>query len=95
MFFFLLEIVATAVYTFYLNHYFFFLTRVTEYFSNVTEETLSPSFRSTPSRAQSHAAAESINYDVQTFGSSLPVKVMEALTMAEGTEDILSFCAYF
>lgn len=33
---------------------------------------------------QSHAAAESLNYDVQTFGSSLPVKVMEALTMADG-----------
>lgn len=33
---------------------------------------------------QSHAAADSINYDVQTFGSSLPVKVMEALTMADG-----------
>ncbi len=29
-------------------------------------------------------AAETINYDVQTFGSSLPVKVMEALTMADG-----------
>uniref|UniRef100_A0A671TNP8 Nuclear pore complex protein Nup133 n=1 Tax=Sparus aurata TaxID=8175 RepID=A0A671TNP8_SPAAU len=40
--------------------------------------------RSTPTRVQSHAAAESINYDVQTFGSSLPVKVMEALTMADG-----------
>uniref|UniRef100_A0A3P8VTS3 Nuclear pore complex protein Nup133 n=1 Tax=Cynoglossus semilaevis TaxID=244447 RepID=A0A3P8VTS3_CYNSE len=26
---------------------------------------------------------ETVNYDVQTFGSSLPVKVMEALTMAE------------
>lgn len=44
--------------------------------------------RSTPSRAQSHAAAESINYDVQTFGSSLPVKVMEALTMAEADDQI-------
>uniref|UniRef100_A0A3Q3X1Q8 Nucleoporin Nup133/Nup155-like C-terminal domain-containing protein n=1 Tax=Mola mola TaxID=94237 RepID=A0A3Q3X1Q8_MOLML len=40
---------------------------------------------STPTRAQSHAAAaETVNYDVQTFGSSLPVKVMEALTMADG-----------
>lgn len=42
------------------------------------------STRSTPTRVQSHAAADSVNYDVQTFGSSLPVKVMEALTMADG-----------
>uniref|UniRef100_UPI0037E7EA6D nuclear pore complex protein Nup133 n=1 Tax=Semicossyphus pulcher TaxID=241346 RepID=UPI0037E7EA6D len=46
------------------------------------------SARSTPTRAQSHAAAESINYDVQTFGSSLPVKVMEALTMADADDQI-------
>ncbi|XP_053272279.1 nuclear pore complex protein Nup133 [Pleuronectes platessa] len=46
------------------------------------------SARSTPTRVQSHAAADSINYDVQTFGSSLPVKVMEALTMAEADEQI-------
>lgn len=46
--------------------------------------TLSLPIRSTPTRVQSHAAAEWINYDVQTFGSSLPVKVMEALTMADG-----------
>ncbi|XP_060905135.1 nuclear pore complex protein Nup133 [Labrus mixtus] len=46
------------------------------------------SARSTPTRAQSHAAAECINYDVQTFGSSLPVKVMEALTMAEAEDQI-------
>lgn len=44
------------------------------------------SVRSTPSRPQTHSAADSINYDVQPFGSSLPVKVMEALTMADGTE---------
>uniref|UniRef100_A0A671TQ87 Nuclear pore complex protein Nup133 n=1 Tax=Sparus aurata TaxID=8175 RepID=A0A671TQ87_SPAAU len=44
--------------------------------------------RSTPTRVQSHAAAESINYDVQTFGSSLPVKVMEALTMADADDQI-------
>ncbi|XP_074521578.1 nuclear pore complex protein Nup133 isoform X1 [Halichoeres trimaculatus] len=44
--------------------------------------------RSTPTRAQSHAASESINYDVQTFGSSLPVKVMEALTMADADDQI-------
>ncbi|KAM9362740.1 nuclear pore complex protein Nup133 [Symphorus nematophorus] len=46
------------------------------------------SARSTPTRVQSHAAAESINYDVQTFGSSLPVKVMEALTMADADDHI-------
>uniref|UniRef100_A0A3P9LE41 Nuclear pore complex protein Nup133 n=1 Tax=Oryzias latipes TaxID=8090 RepID=A0A3P9LE41_ORYLA len=46
------------------------------------------SARSTPTRVQSHAAAETINYDVQTFGSSLPVKVMEALTMADADERI-------
>ncbi|XP_036955360.1 nuclear pore complex protein Nup133 [Acanthopagrus latus] len=46
------------------------------------------SARSTPTRAQSHAAADSINYDVQTFGSSLPVKVMEALTMADADDQI-------
>ncbi|KAM3623609.1 uncharacterized protein V6R79_013158 [Siganus canaliculatus] len=46
------------------------------------------SARSTPTRVQSHAAAESINYDVQTFGSSLPVKVMEALTMADVDDQI-------
>uniref|UniRef100_A0A3Q1G1H3 Nucleoporin 133 n=1 Tax=Acanthochromis polyacanthus TaxID=80966 RepID=A0A3Q1G1H3_9TELE len=46
------------------------------------------SVRSTPTRVQSHAAAETINYDVQTFGSSLPVKVMEALTMADADEQI-------
>lgn len=40
-------------------------------------------FRSTPTRVQSHGTIEAINFDVQTFGSSLPVKVMEALTMAE------------
>lgn len=46
------------------------------------------SARSTPTRLQSHAAAETINYDVQTFGSSLPVKVMEALTMADADDQI-------
>ncbi|KAK5925980.1 hypothetical protein CgunFtcFv8_021588 [Champsocephalus gunnari] len=44
--------------------------------------------RGTPTRAQSHAAADLFNYDVQTFGSSLPVKVMEALTMAEEIDQI-------
>ncbi|KAM7008916.1 nuclear pore complex protein Nup133 [Tautogolabrus adspersus] len=46
------------------------------------------SARSTPTRAQSNAASECINYDVQTFGSSLPVKVMEALTMADAEDQI-------
>uniref|UniRef100_A0A1A7XUQ0 Nucleoporin 133 n=2 Tax=Iconisemion striatum TaxID=60296 RepID=A0A1A7XUQ0_9TELE len=44
--------------------------------------------RATPARLQSHASAETINYDVQTFGSSLPVKVMEALTMADADDQI-------
>uniref|UniRef100_A0A8C6M8W5 Nucleoporin 133 n=1 Tax=Nothobranchius furzeri TaxID=105023 RepID=A0A8C6M8W5_NOTFU len=46
------------------------------------------SCRATPARLQSHAAAETISYDVQTFGSSLPVKVMEALTMADADDQI-------
>uniref|UniRef100_A0A3P8S5I4 Nuclear pore complex protein Nup133 n=1 Tax=Amphiprion percula TaxID=161767 RepID=A0A3P8S5I4_AMPPE len=46
------------------------------------------SARSTPTRVQGHAAAETINYDVQTFGSSLPVKVMEALTIADADDQI-------
>ncbi|XP_041838895.1 nuclear pore complex protein Nup133 [Melanotaenia boesemani] len=46
------------------------------------------SARSTPTRVQSHASVETINYDVQTFGSSLPVKVMEALTMADADDQI-------
>ncbi|KAF6739450.1 Nuclear pore complex protein Nup133 [Oryzias melastigma] len=46
------------------------------------------SARSTPTRMQSHAGTETVNYDVQTFGSSLPVKVMEALTMADADERI-------
>ncbi|XP_024658614.2 nuclear pore complex protein Nup133 [Maylandia zebra] len=46
------------------------------------------SARSTPTRVQSHAGAETVNYDVQTFGSSLPVKVMEALTMADADDQI-------
>ncbi|KAM9857526.1 nuclear pore complex protein Nup133 [Aulostomus maculatus] len=46
------------------------------------------SARSTPTRAQSHAASECLNYDVQSFGSSLPVKVMEALTVADAEDHI-------
>ncbi|KAJ8416065.1 hypothetical protein AAFF_G00380870 [Aldrovandia affinis] len=44
--------------------------------------------RATPTRLQSQAAAEAVNFDVQTFGSSLPVKVMEALTMADADDQI-------
>ncbi|KAK2909323.1 hypothetical protein Q8A67_005160 [Cirrhinus molitorella] len=44
--------------------------------------------RSTPTRVQSHAAVESYHFDIQTFGSSLPVKVMEALTMADVDDQI-------
>ncbi|CAG5946219.1 unnamed protein product [Menidia menidia] len=46
------------------------------------------SARSTPTRVQTHSAAESLSYDVRTFGSSLPVKVMEALTMADADDQI-------
>ncbi|XP_045293385.1 nuclear pore complex protein Nup133 isoform X2 [Leopardus geoffroyi] len=42
------------------------------------------SSRGTPTRMlPHHCVTESMNYDVKTFGSSLPVKVMEALTLAE------------
>ncbi|XP_026083155.1 nuclear pore complex protein Nup133 [Carassius auratus] len=44
--------------------------------------------RSTPTRVQSHAVVDSHHFDVQTFGSSLPVKVMEALTMADVDDQI-------
>ncbi|XP_064177586.1 nuclear pore complex protein Nup133 [Anguilla rostrata] len=44
--------------------------------------------RATPTRVQSQTATEAVNYDVQTFGSSLPVKVMEALTMADADDQI-------
>ncbi|XP_062303881.1 nuclear pore complex protein Nup133 [Osmerus eperlanus] len=44
--------------------------------------------RSTPTRVQSYSTAETVHFDVQTFGSSLPVKVMEALTMAEADDHI-------
>uniref|UniRef100_A0A8D1WEV6 Nuclear pore complex protein Nup133 n=1 Tax=Sus scrofa TaxID=9823 RepID=A0A8D1WEV6_PIG len=45
----------------------------------------SVSSRGTPTRIfPHHSITESVNYDVKTFGSSLPVKIMEALTLAEG-----------
>uniref|UniRef100_A0A0P6K367 Nuclear pore complex protein Nup133 n=1 Tax=Heterocephalus glaber TaxID=10181 RepID=A0A0P6K367_HETGA len=48
------------------------------------------SSRGTPTRIlPHHSITESVNYDVKTFGSSLPVKVMEALTLAE-VDDQLS-----
>uniref|UniRef100_A0A8C8IY81 Uncharacterized protein n=1 Tax=Oncorhynchus tshawytscha TaxID=74940 RepID=A0A8C8IY81_ONCTS len=49
--------------------------------------------RSTPTRVQSYSTSDALHFDVQTFGSSLPVKVMEALTMADGGSLTLS-CHY-
>ncbi|XP_020024420.1 nuclear pore complex protein Nup133 isoform X3 [Castor canadensis] len=50
------------------------------------------SSRGTPTRiVPHHSITESVNYDVKVFGSSLPVKVMEALTLAE-VDDPLSVC---
>uniref|UniRef100_A0AAQ5XLK5 Nuclear pore complex protein Nup133 n=1 Tax=Amphiprion ocellaris TaxID=80972 RepID=A0AAQ5XLK5_AMPOC len=63
-------------------------TRETQRYESVPTVFMSFSSRSTPTRVQSHAAAETINYDVQTFGSSLPVKVMEALTIADADDQI-------
>ncbi|XP_038663888.1 nuclear pore complex protein Nup133 isoform X2 [Scyliorhinus canicula] len=40
--------------------------------------------RSTPTRgAQYQTVGETLNYEIRSFGSSLPVKVMEAITLAE------------
>uniref|UniRef100_A0A8C8IQF6 Nucleoporin Nup133/Nup155-like N-terminal domain-containing protein n=1 Tax=Oncorhynchus tshawytscha TaxID=74940 RepID=A0A8C8IQF6_ONCTS len=44
--------------------------------------------RSTPTRVQSYSTSDALHFDVQTFGSSLPVKVMEALTMADADDQI-------
>ncbi|XP_057700536.1 nuclear pore complex protein Nup133 isoform X2 [Corythoichthys intestinalis] len=44
--------------------------------------------RPTPTRDQSNAPSDGLNYDVQTFGSSLPVKVMEVLTVLNAEEQI-------
>ncbi|XP_069091086.1 nuclear pore complex protein Nup133 [Pleurodeles waltl] len=58
-------------------------------FSPVGRKQSMPSARATPSRAVQHpAASETVNYDVKTFGSSLPVKVMEALANAEADETL-------
>uniref|UniRef100_A0A8D0G1L1 Nuclear pore complex protein Nup133 n=1 Tax=Sphenodon punctatus TaxID=8508 RepID=A0A8D0G1L1_SPHPU len=43
----------------------------------------------TPTRVIHHpTASETINYDVKTFGSSLPVKVMEALRMTDADDQL-------
>uniref|UniRef100_A0A6I8N949 Nucleoporin 133 n=1 Tax=Ornithorhynchus anatinus TaxID=9258 RepID=A0A6I8N949_ORNAN len=48
--------------------------------------------RGTPTRTGQHqSASETTNYDIKTFGSSLPVKVMEALALAE-VDDQLTAC---
>ncbi|XP_075452982.1 nuclear pore complex protein Nup133 isoform X2 [Ascaphus truei] len=53
-------------------------------FSPVGLRAASSGARATPTRVVPHAtASETVNYYVQTFGSSLPVKVMEALTKAD------------
>ncbi|XP_072121492.1 nuclear pore complex protein Nup133 [Mobula birostris] len=45
--------------------------------------------RSTPTRgAQYQTVAETLNYEIRSFGSSLPVKVMEAITLAEVHEPL-------
>lgn len=45
--------------------------------------------RSTPTRgAQYQTVAETLNYEIRSFGSSLPVKVMEAITLAEVDEPL-------
>uniref|UniRef100_A0A8C5UD25 Nuclear pore complex protein Nup133 n=1 Tax=Malurus cyaneus samueli TaxID=2593467 RepID=A0A8C5UD25_9PASS len=47
------------------------------------------SARATPTRVtQLPAASETINYDVKAFGSSLPVKVMEALKKADADDQL-------
>uniref|UniRef100_A0A8D1WEX7 Nucleoporin Nup133/Nup155-like C-terminal domain-containing protein n=1 Tax=Sus scrofa TaxID=9823 RepID=A0A8D1WEX7_PIG len=52
----------------------------------------SVSSRGTPTRIfPHHSITESVNYDVKTFGSSLPVKIMEALTLAEVGFDMRDF----
>uniref|UniRef100_A0A8D1WDU4 Nucleoporin Nup133/Nup155-like C-terminal domain-containing protein n=1 Tax=Sus scrofa TaxID=9823 RepID=A0A8D1WDU4_PIG len=52
----------------------------------------SVSSRGTPTRIfPHHSITESVNYDVKTFGSSLPVKIMEALTLAEVYLSVVNF----
>ncbi|KAM4041959.1 nuclear pore complex protein Nup133 isoform 2-T2 [Anomaloglossus baeobatrachus] len=46
--------------------------------------------RSTPSRVVLHpCAVETVNYNVKLFGSTLPVKVMEALTSAQVNDSLM------
>ncbi|XP_053568255.1 nuclear pore complex protein Nup133 [Bombina bombina] len=58
-------------------------------FSPVGRRVATSSTRATSSRVVLHpAASETVNYDVQLYGASLPVKVMEALTNTD--DDSLS-----
>uniref|UniRef100_A0A7M4FGG8 Nuclear pore complex protein Nup133 n=1 Tax=Crocodylus porosus TaxID=8502 RepID=A0A7M4FGG8_CROPO len=58
-------------------------------FSPAARRNGSLSTRATPTRVIQHpSASETINYDVKPFGSSLPVKVMEALRMADADDQL-------
>ncbi|NXU53398.1 NU133 protein, partial [Turnix velox] len=58
-------------------------------FSPVGRKSGSLSARATPTRVIQHlSACETINYDVKAFGSSLPVKVMEALRKADADDQL-------
>ncbi|NXT52700.1 NU133 protein, partial [Pluvianellus socialis] len=58
-------------------------------FSPVGRRSGSLSARATPTRVIQHpSASETINYDVKAFGSSLPVKVMEALKKADADDQL-------
>uniref|UniRef100_A0A8B9CLG1 Nuclear pore complex protein Nup133 n=1 Tax=Anser brachyrhynchus TaxID=132585 RepID=A0A8B9CLG1_9AVES len=58
-------------------------------FSPVARRSGSISARATPTRVIQHpSASETINYDVKAFGSSLPVKVMEALKKADADDQL-------
>ncbi|NXF97097.1 NU133 protein, partial [Eubucco bourcierii] len=58
-------------------------------FSPVARRSGSLSARATPTRVIQHpSASETINYDVKSFGSSLPVKVMEALKKADVNDQL-------
>uniref|UniRef100_A0A8B9SF49 Nuclear pore complex protein Nup133 n=1 Tax=Apteryx owenii TaxID=8824 RepID=A0A8B9SF49_APTOW len=58
-------------------------------FSPVGRRSGSLSARATPTRVIQHpSASDTINYDVKAFGSSLPVKVMEALKKAAANDQL-------
>ncbi|NXG42669.1 NU133 protein, partial [Psilopogon haemacephalus] len=58
-------------------------------FSPAARRSGSLSARATPTRVIQHpSASETINYDVKSFGSSLPVKVMEALKKADANDQL-------